>query len=123
MKLYGSLHNYIQMERKRCGLSQEDLAFLIAIEQRATVSRFEQGHLSPNLETALAFETVFGKSIQALFAGVAERVQENVRSRAATLLESLGDTPSKEMLSKLELLSKLAHPDDYHVVPIWPEGK
>jgi len=119
MKLHGSLDNYIQMHRERVGLSQEDLALLIAVEQRASVSRYEQGLRFPNLETLLALEIVFDQPIAKLFAGIVERVHENVTSRARTLLESLDDSPSKEMVLKLELLSKLARPDDFHVIPIW----
>jgi transcriptional regulator with XRE-family HTH domain len=110
------------MERQRRGLSQEDLAFLIAMEQRGSVSRFEKGLRFPNLEAALALEIVLGQPIRSLFAGMAERVEESIRSRAATLLESLDDTSSKEMVLKLELLSKLAHPDEHHVIPIWQEN-
>ncbi len=119
MKLHGSLDNYIQMHRQRAGLSQAELSLLIAVEQRASLSRYEQGLRFPNLETLLALELVLEQPIQELFAGVAERVRENVTSRAEALLTSLGDTPSKEMVMKLELLSKLAHPDDHRIVPIW----
>ncbi len=119
MKLYGSLDNYIKMQRQRAGLSQAELSLLIAVEQRASVSRYEQGLRFPNLETLLALEMVFDQPIRHLFAGVAERVEENVTSRARTLLESLDDKPSKETTLKLELLSKLAHPDEHHVIPIW----
>jgi transcriptional regulator with XRE-family HTH domain len=119
MKLYGSLDNYIEMHRQRVGLSQAELSLLIAVEHRGTLSRFEQGLRFPNLETLLALEMVFDQPIQGLFAGIAERVRENVTSRARTLLESLDDTPSKELVLKLELLSRLAHPDDEQIIPIW----
>jgi transcriptional regulator with XRE-family HTH domain len=121
MKLYGSLDNYIKMNRQRVGLSQDELGLLIAIDGRASVARYEQGLRLPQLETLLALEIVLGQPILDLFAGVAERVRANVMSRARTLLESLDDTPSKELVLKLELLSKLAHPDDHHVIPIWEE--
>jgi DNA-binding XRE family transcriptional regulator len=119
MKLYGSLDNYIEMHRQRVGLSQAELSLLIAVEHRGTISRFEQGLRFPNLETVLALEMVFDQPIQTLFAGIAERVRDNVTSRARTLLESLDDTPSKELVLKLELLSRLAHPDDEQIIPIW----
>ena len=119
MKLYGSLDNYIKMQRKRVGLSQDELALLIAVETRASLSRYELGLRFPNLETLLALEIVFGQPIKDLFAGVAEKVEEGVTSRARTLLESLDDKPSRETARKLELLSRIAHPDDHHVIPIW----
>lgn len=119
MKLYGSLDNYIEMHRRQVGLSQAELSLLIAVEHRGTISRFEQGLRFPNLETLLALEMVFGQPIQTLFAGIAEHVRNSVTSRAQTLLQSLDDTPSKELALKFELLSKLAHPDDEHIIPIW----
>ncbi len=123
MKLYGSLDNYIKMHRKRVGLSQAELSLLIAVEQRSAVSKYEEGLRHPNLESLLALEIVLGQPARDLFAGVAERVTEDVMSRARTLLESLDNTPSKEMAAKLEVLSRLAHPDEHHVIPIWEGNK
>jgi transcriptional regulator with XRE-family HTH domain len=110
------------MHRERVGLSQADLSLLISVEQRASVSRYEQGLRFPNLETLLALEIVLGLPISDLFAGVTERVRENVSGRARALLEDLDDTPTKETLSKLDLLSKLAQPDEYRIIPPWEEN-
>ena len=123
MKLHGSLDNYIAMHRQRVGLSQDELALLIAVEHRASISKFERGLRFPNLETLLALEIVLGQPSNELFAGVIERVRESVTSRARTLLETLDDTRSNEMVLKLDLLSKLAHPDDVHIIPIWENDK
>jgi len=123
MKLYGPLDNYIRMYRERVGLSQAELSLLIAVEQRASVSRYEQGLRFPNLETLLALEVVLGMPIGDLFAGVAESVRENVSTRAKALLEDAGDEPTKETVRKLEFLSKLAHPDDLRIVPPWEENE
>ena len=78
MKLYGSLDNYIEMHRERVGLSQAELSLLIAVEGRASVSRYELGLRSPNLETLLALEVIFEQPIREIFAGVAERVRDSV---------------------------------------------
>lgn len=121
MKSYGPLDNYIEMHRQRVGLSQEDLSSLISVENGSSVSRYEQGLRFPNLETLLALEIVLGQPIQELYAGIAERVRENVNQQACRLLEDLDDTPSRELALKFELLSKLAHPDEPAIVPIWEE--
>ncbi len=94
---------------------------MIAVERGGSVSRFEKGVRLPTLETTLALEYVLGEPIQSLFAGVAEQVRDSVTSRARTLLENLGETPSKDLAVKLELLSKLARPDDVSIIPIWQE--
>jgi transcriptional regulator with XRE-family HTH domain len=121
MKSYGPLDNYIEMHRQRGGLSQADLSYLVSMEKGSSISRYEQGLRLPNLETLLALEVVLGQPIQELYAGIAERVRENVTERARLLLEGLDDVPSKELALKLELLSRLAHPDEPSIVPIWEE--
>ena len=121
MKLYGSLDNYILMHRQRAGLSQAELSVLVSVENRGSLSRYELGVRHPDLETLLALEIVLGQPIQELFAGVAERVRENVTRRAQSLLESLDDTPTKEKVLKFDTLSKLAHPDDVRLIPLWEE--
>ncbi|MEQ1758731.1 MAG: hypothetical protein ABL986_10460, partial [Vicinamibacterales bacterium] len=73
----------------------------------------------PNLETLLALEIVLGQPVAELYAGVRERIENEVAERARILLEKVGDTPTKELALKLELLARLAHPDEPHVVPIW----
>lgn len=121
VELYGPLHNYIQMHRRRVGLSQAELSLLISVEQRASLSRYEQGRRLPNLETALALEMVLGQRIQELYAGVSVRVRDGVTRLSRQLLESLDDTPTRETALKFELLSKLAHPDDERIIPIWED--
>ena len=67
------LNNYIRTHRKRLGLSQDELAHLLGVEEGATVSRYESGRL-PSLETALALSRVFGVSVESLFFGEVLRV-------------------------------------------------
>jgi len=109
------------MHRERCGLSQAELALLIGVGKGASVSRYELSSRTPNLEALLALELVFREPIQRLYAGVAEGVLDSVTSRARTLLESLDDTPSKELALKLELLTKLVRPDDITIIPTWED--
>ncbi len=121
MKYYGSLDNYIEMHRKRAGLSQSDLSHLIFLEKGSSISRYEKGVRFPNLESLMALEVVLGQPIAELYAGVRERVEDEVTDRARSLLEKLGDAPTKELALKLELLARLAHPDEPQIVPIWEE--
>jgi transcriptional regulator with XRE-family HTH domain len=106
------------MHRKQVGLSQADLATL-AGEPRQTLSCYESNVRLPDLETALALELVLGVPVRTLFAGITERVQDVVTHRAEMLLEAMSDQPSRENALKLELLARLAHPDDEHLIPIW----
>ncbi len=119
--LHGSLDNYIEMLRQRHGLSQSELAVLIGVEQRASVSQFERGIRQPNLETLLALQIVLGANAEDIFAGVAHDVRDRVTSKARALLESIDDTPSPENIAKYELLSRLVRPDDISIIPSWRE--
>jgi transcriptional regulator with XRE-family HTH domain len=121
MKNFGSLDNYIEMHRKRAGLSQAELSYLISLEKGSSISRYEQGLRFPNLESLLALEVVLGQPVSELYAGIKERMEEEVAEKARHLLGTLGDAPSKELALKLELLARLAHPDEPNVVPIWDE--
>lgn len=121
MQSHGSLDNYIEMHRKRHGLSQEEFALLVDIEQRGTISQFETGLRHPNLPTLIAMEIVFGVPVQDIFRGVGERVKAGVERRAKGLLESIGDQPSPEMIAKYELLARLVHLNDSYVLPVWQD--
>jgi DNA-binding XRE family transcriptional regulator len=74
--------NYLRMYRKRAAFSQAEVAFLLGIEGGAEVSRHEQGHRLPSLDTALAYEAIFGQPVGELFAGKLERLQVLIARRA-----------------------------------------
>lgn len=118
---YEPLDNYIQMYRQRTGLSQADLSHLIAVDGGSSVSRYEQGLRFPELETLLALEIVLGQSVGELYLGLSERMRNQVAGRARELLEKLDDTPTPELALKLEVLGKLARPNDPSIIPIWGE--
>ena len=121
--MYKSLQNYISSHRRKHALSQSDLSVLLGAENRATVSRYEHALRLPNLETALALEVVFGLPASELFAGVAGRAKEDVSRRARALLGVVPEEPTREFAKKVELLAKLAHPDDQVIVPLWEDDE
>lgn len=75
------LPHYLRSERKRGGLSQHDVAALLSTHAR-TVRHYERDHRLPSLETALAYEAVFGVPVAELFPGLAAAVRKAVRMRA-----------------------------------------
>ena len=117
MTPYGSLDNYIAKHRKGAGLSQDELAIMLGLEGRSSVSRYEMALRLPELQTLIALEVVFDEPIQKLFAGVAERVRADIPRRAQALLEGMGDKPSAENVQKLTTLARLAHIDDEYTSP------
>jgi transcriptional regulator with XRE-family HTH domain len=87
--------NFIRYYRRKMGLSQDELSFLLGRKSGSHVSRYERGRREPSLETLLAFEVVFQAHLRDLYPGRAQQVEETVRARAGLLLEQLGDDPGK----------------------------
>lgn len=105
---YGSLENYISAQRRATGISQDELAILIGLEGRSSISRYELGLRLPELQTLIALEVVFDLPLQELFAGIAERVREEIPSRARVLLEGMGEKPTAQNVEKISTLARLA---------------
>ena len=52
--------SYLKTYRKKGGLTQDEVAFLLGCESGTKISRFEHRARQPNLETAFACQVVFG---------------------------------------------------------------
>ena len=79
------LENYLRAYRKRSGLSQSEVAYLLGCKNGAQVSRYERRRHMPPLRTALAFQAALGTPLSELYAGTYELVAKQVRSRAQNL--------------------------------------
>jgi transcriptional regulator with XRE-family HTH domain len=84
-----SLENYLRTYRKKAGLSQREVAFLLGCEDGAQVSRYEKRRRLPPLETALACEAIFGIPISELFAGMRRSVGRDIEKRRLALRSAL----------------------------------
>jgi transcriptional regulator with XRE-family HTH domain len=92
-----SLPNYLRTNRKQISLSQEEVAFLLGLkglDKGGKVSRDENYSRIPTLETALAYEAIYGKPIRELFAGLYEQIAQDVSSRAKILSYWKKGTPN-----------------------------
>jgi transcriptional regulator with XRE-family HTH domain len=83
------LPDYLRSERRRAGLSQEDVAALLGTGVR-TISRYEQRARLPPLELALAYQAVFGTPVAELFPGRFREIVKRVRLRAERRKANLG---------------------------------
>ncbi len=79
------LPNYLRANRKRLGLSQDDVAFLLGTQSGAKVCRYERLVREPSLQTAFAFEAIFQKPARELFGGLYQRIEQEVAARAKAL--------------------------------------
>lgn len=84
------LESYLRTYRKRSGLSQDEVAFLLGAASGAKVSRYERRATQPKLETALAYEAVFKTPVRELFAGLYQKVEAEILERSQLLTEKLG---------------------------------
>jgi len=83
-----SLPNYLQTQRKRLSLSQEEVGFLLGLaglNKGTKVCRDENYAREPSLQDALAYEVIYGRPVRELFAGRYQQAQQNVAARAKIL--------------------------------------
>jgi len=107
-----SLQNYLRTNRKRMSLSQEEVAFLLGMngmEKGSKVCRDEKFVREPSLQTALAYQAIYGKPVSELFAGLYEQVEQGVAKRAKLLSyrKTGRQQPNREEVIT-NLVSKLA---------------
>jgi DNA-binding XRE family transcriptional regulator len=98
------LDNYLRTYRKHSGLSQDEIAYILGARDGTQISRHEHFCRIPNLETALAYEAIYGIPVRELFAGVYERVERAAARRAWHLSKRIG----AERVSGLRVFGKVA---------------
>lgn len=77
--------NHLLSNRKRLALSQADIARLINAESGDKVCRHERFQRVPDLETALAYEAIYKRSVSELFPGLYQKIEREVAARAVAL--------------------------------------
>lgn len=84
-----SLPNYIRTHRKRAHLTQKEVAFLVGVTSGAVVCRHERFQQTPNLQTIIAYEILFGTPVRTLYEGVNQKVQDKLMDRIRALIRRL----------------------------------
>ena len=103
------LPNHLRANRKRLALSQDEVAFLLGAQSGAKACRYERFVREPSLETALACEAIFKRSVSELFPGLYQKVEKGVAARAKTLAEKTDRRkPNQLTARKREALADLA---------------
>jgi transcriptional regulator with XRE-family HTH domain len=83
------LPHYLRLHRKRAGLSQDEVAWLLGAKSGTKVSRYERFGRQPTLATAFAYEVLFDVPASEIFAGVFEQAKEATLARADAFLAAL----------------------------------
>ncbi len=106
------LPNYIRVHRKRLGLSQNEVAFLLGWRDASQPSRYEHFSRIPALRTALALAVILRVSVYELFPGEYQKVEDAVSRRAQRLEARLTtQIPDQGTARKLALLKMIISAD------------
>lgn len=103
------LPNYVRSNRKRLGLSQDEVAFLLGTQSGAKVCRHERFVREPSLATALAYQAIFQKPASELFRGIYQKIEQDVAARAKALSYRKDyQRPTRGNTKKLRELTSIA---------------
>jgi transcriptional regulator with XRE-family HTH domain len=101
------LDNYLRAHRKNSGLTQEEVAFLLGFDNANLVSRYEKRQRMPPVQTALAYEAIFGIPIAELFAGMQQQIVSDVEKRRSELSTRLRARDPKGIAAPMMKVHKL----------------
>lgn len=79
----------LRMHRRRAGLLQKDVAFLLGTTSATKIGRHEHGQRPPSVQNLVAYEILFGISPEHVLGARYELIAKCVRKRAQTLLRQL----------------------------------
>jgi DNA-binding XRE family transcriptional regulator len=100
------LHNHLRRYRKRGALTQAEIAFLLGAACGTKVSRHERATRPPSLQTALAYQAVFGVPIHELFPQDYRDAVAAVQARADRLSRRVARRPDgRKAMFKQKLLA------------------
>lgn len=91
--------NFLRVIRKQSLLTQADIATILRISDHANVSRWEQGHKTPNVEVLLVYHLLFDIPVEALFERQKEQLKPIILPRIReriTALQGITDEPKTE---------------------------
>lgn len=85
--------NYLRTHRRKIGLTQAEVAFLVGSKNPMTICRYERDSQIPNLETVLAYEYLFQTPPRIIFYGLVERIKQETNKRIEELLRKSEKKP------------------------------
>lgn len=98
--------SYLRPHRRRWGLTQQELAFLIGA-CRTAVSRIEGLKRKPRLSAVFTCMIIFNAPALELFPGLMAELHQAIFQRASELYEELQGDSSKATRLKLDFLEEL----------------
>ena len=99
--------SYLRPHRRRWGLTQQELAFLMGVKSRTAVSRIEGSKRRPSLDAVFICMMIFNMPALELFPGLMSELYNGIHDRASELYEVLQGDPSNAARLKLDFLEEL----------------
>ena len=90
------------------GMTQGDLAPLLLIRHATQLSRIERGLRKPSAHTVLASKVVFDQSLDRLFPGMQDDVEDRVVKSAYSLFRKVERKTDQASRKKQDLLRQIA---------------
>jgi transcriptional regulator with XRE-family HTH domain len=87
--------NYLRSCRKRLGLTQKQLAFIVCLESGSRISALENGHVVPTAGELIVFRKLFARSVDELWPSWAAEVERDTGLRIEQLLDRLNETSQR----------------------------
>lgn len=84
-------HNRLRFHRKQWGLSQAQVAHLQGFRSRSVISGHEFRGVLPNVRAILAYQFIFGVTLDDLFPDITKDVHDHVMRQAAELDRKVRD--------------------------------
>lgn len=99
------LPNYLRTYRKRAGLTQDEMAYLLGCRSGAKVSRYEHFSRQPNLKTVFAYQIIFHVPADKLFPGIYHEIEDITSERTKLLSHRLEKAQRNRITArKIEVL-------------------
>jgi transcriptional regulator with XRE-family HTH domain len=92
--------NYLRAHRKRLGLSQGEIAYLLGSPRGEKVCRYECFISEPGFRIALAYEIIFKTPAREIFPDLCKEIERQIADRARDLLKRLKTRSPHPLLSR-----------------------
>lgn len=84
-KKSNKINNYLRLYRKKNGLSQKDIAYLMGFKTSTSISNYERGNKLPQLINLLKLEIVYRTPIAFLFKDHLDQLKKEIQEKEKSL--------------------------------------
>jgi transcriptional regulator with XRE-family HTH domain len=100
--MISKLPSYLRYHRRRWGLTQRELAYLLGLKSGSAISRIERNLVQPSLAIALACQVLFDATLLELFPEAFSAIESTIVERAGELSDRLQLSVERAAEAKIE---------------------